>query len=283
MPGQQHDTINVIIRESPKLALWALRTVAGLDLEGPGELSVATGEINNRVSADRQADTLIVQGPQHQPHRLFVCEVESRLSHRKLRQCLRYAATLWVRHEAPVHVVIFSPDPRAGEFPASVSLTAGALTTTLSLCIAGPDQIPAITDPESVAADPSLATLSVMAHGADEEVDRAYMQGLDSLPDGDRKRYLEHAFGIIDRSTQRTLEALMARVDWPVNSNFAKKHYGAGEVNRAIRCLLKVLESRDVQLSADERKRIVECEDLEQLDDWLGRAARAICADELFA
>ncbi|MBW8482142.1 hypothetical protein [Actinomadura parmotrematis] len=73
------------------------------------------------------------------------------------------------------------------------------------------------------------------------------------------------------------------RVDHPFDSYFARKYYRAGQVSGALSVLLNVLEARDVRLSAEQRKRVVECDDLEQLRDWLVRAANAVRADEIFA
>jgi len=62
-------------------------------------------------------------------------------------------------------------------------------------------------------------------------------------------------------------------------SDFARRHVSVGKAQ----AVLQVLEARRVTLSESDRNRIVECTDMHQLDEWLGRAATADSIDEVLA
>ncbi|SPT58904.1 Uncharacterised protein [Actinomadura madurae] len=77
-------------------------------------------------------------------------------------------------------------------------------------------------------------------------------------------------------------------------SDFALKHIAEGkaegkaegriegEVEGEIKVLLVVLEARGFTIDDDLRQRITNCKDLQQLDNWVRRAATAQTLDEIF-
>ncbi|HMA97006.1 MAG TPA: hypothetical protein VKP30_30185 [Polyangiaceae bacterium] len=54
-----------------------------------------------------------------------------------------------------------------------------------------------------------------------------------------------------------------------------------GRTEGMARSILAVLEARSIPVAPELRTRIMDCSDLEQLSEWLRRAARATSADEL--
>ncbi|MQY04486.1 hypothetical protein [Actinomadura macrotermitis] len=285
MPGRQHDAINDLIREHPDLALWALRTVADIDLEPPGPLRTISGELNDRVSRDRQADTILADGPDNGLRNLLITEVETKLSTRKLEQCLHYATILVIQHDRPVYVVVFTPDAQADKYAAPVTLTRGGLSITLTPTLVGPDQLPVITDPAQVVADPALAALALMAHGKTEGVIRTFIEGLDTIKsrespgdNGHAMRYFDYAIDVAPFSIRRLLERDIMRTELPIRSEFAKTYIAKGE----IKAILSVLDARGLEVSSAAREQITGCTDLDQLETWVRRAAIIQTADELF-
>lgn len=99
------------------------------------------------------------------------------------------------------------------------------------------------------------------------------------------------------------MERIMESTTWPVYSPFARQHYGKGlETGRAegreegweegrrrgraegeARAVLTIMEARGIPVSEDDRAFIMECTDLERLDEWVRRAATATSAADLFA
>ncbi|ROO83487.1 hypothetical protein EDD29_0990 [Actinocorallia herbida] len=56
-----------------------------------------------------------------------------------------------------------------------------------------------------------------------------------------------------------------------------------GAAQAAAEAVIKVLRARDILVTQPARERILACEDGDQLDRWLERAANATHVDELFA
>ena len=76
----------------------------------------------------------------------------------------------------------------------------------------------------------------------------------------------------------------------PYRSDFARFHYAKGyEVGLAkakaeswVGAILIVLPARGIAVTPDQESRIRQCTDLDQLDEWLQRAATADSADQVF-
>ncbi|MBO3748917.1 hypothetical protein J5X84_22800 [Streptosporangiaceae bacterium NEAU-GS5] len=168
-------------------------------------------------------------------------------------------------------------------------MVAGDLTVTLTTCVCGPNQIPAITRAEEVAADPALATLSVMQHGARKEVSEAFLAGLDSLDLDDAPRYYEYGHDMASLAGKRMLEELMTTATWPVFSPFAKEHFGKGKAEGVAEgiaegmatAIVTFLLARGLTPTADEQKQIKKTTDQARLDNWIRRAGTVTSVAEL--
>jgi hypothetical protein len=74
---------------------------------------------------------------------------------------------------------------------------------------------------------------------------------------------------------------------WPVYSPFAKKHYGEGRAEGRIdaerEAVLDVLATRDLAPTEDDRQRILDCTDFDQLKTWLRKAVTVAEVSDLFS
>ncbi|MFI0448124.1 hypothetical protein [Actinomadura sp. 6N118] len=75
----------------------------------------------------------------------------------------------------------------------------------------------------------------------------------------------------------------MKSAPWPASSPFAKEHERRGEEKGERRALLTVLNARGLEVSAVERERITSCCDIDQLQEWVRRAATMEATAELFS
>jgi len=55
-----------------------------------------------------------------------------------------------------------------------------------------------------------------------------------------------------------------------------------GEIEGEIKLLLRILRSRGIDITDEQRQRISECKNPEQIETWADRALTATSADELF-
>lgn len=190
----------------------------------------------------------------------------------------------------PVTVLCVCPDPDVAAWygePIETGLS-GYVFRAVAL---GPREVPVITDSEAVVAQPELAMLGVMAHGRNRRVLQTFADALKAVKDDEHAlRYYEYAYVMASPAARRVLEEIVSSTDWPVYSPFAKEHYGRGkadgleegEARGEAKSILTILAARQIEVSEDVRARILGCTDMEQLDEWLRRAAVANSVTDLF-
>ncbi|MGI5233229.1 hypothetical protein [Actinoallomurus sp. CA-142502] len=294
MPSPQHDIINQLFRDHPRLAVDILHDVMGVDVPVDRPVRVESNDFNDRPSKDFQPDTVIVVGSPREPVHGIIVEVQQEKTEAKRRQLPRYAAALWLMLRCPVTVLCVCPDADAAAWyaePIETSLPGFVLRAV----VLGPKQVPVITDLEVVAAHPELAALGVMVHGRNQEVLRTFAYALKAVEDSEHGVYYsEYAYVMATPEAQSVLRKIMASTDWPVFSPFAKEHYGRGkadgleegrtegEAKGEVKSILTILAARQIEVSEDVRARICGCTDIEQLDMWLKRAAVANSVTDIF-
>ncbi|GGM95280.1 hypothetical protein GCM10010106_50040 [Thermopolyspora flexuosa] len=290
MPSLLHDTINLIFRENPGLAVELLHDHLGADIPADQPVQVAPADLNDRPSRDMHPDTVLTIGPRQEPCHAIVLEVQQDLTAGKRNALPRYAAALWLRLDCPVTVLVVCPDRTVADgYRAPIRTTLPGYTHTP--VVLGPDQIPVITDARQAATDLPLATLSVPAHGEHRRVVEAFVSAITHTPGDHATQYYEYAHAIVSAPVKRLLEEKMATSGtWIVSSPFAKEHFGRGleqgraegEVKGEAKAVLAFLEARGISVSDDVRKRIDQCTDPEVLLTWARRAATATRAHDIF-
>ncbi|WP_344162295.1 hypothetical protein [Nocardiopsis rhodophaea] len=293
MPSPLHDTLNELFRDRPSLAVELIRELD--DVELPEGLPVHLGDnnLNDRPSKDLFPDTVVLVGSKHQPLHAIVVEIQQEKSESKRKQLPRYAAALWLFLQCPVSVLIVCPTQKAAdEYARPIPTTLPGYM--LQSVVVGPNDIPVLTDAEAVIADPQLAVMGIMAHGARRRVVEAFVAGLQKMDAQAAPRYYEYAYRTAAPLARRLLEEIMSSTSWPVYSPFAREHYGRGQedgrkegrnegrTEEAVRMLLLALEVRGIEISDEIRNRITTCTDCEQIETWLRRALTADRADDVF-
>ncbi|MEV4252384.1 hypothetical protein AB0J52_04355 [Spirillospora sp. NPDC049652] len=289
MPGRRHDGVRAVLHAHPELSSWALATFMGAELPDM-PWTIGDNEANTRPSRDFHSDVVTIGGQPQEPACLVINEFETTLSERKLERCVEYAAAWWLYHSKPpagVHVVVFTPDPRADEYRRTVSVRCGALTLTVELCIVGPNQIPKLETAGQVATDPSVAALSVMAHGHLDGTCELFLGGLQGVGDPEyAMRYIDYALEMVEGAAKSNLEVLLSMsTDNEVVSEFKRTQQAIGEAigeaKGKAQAALQILERRGLKVSADMWARADACADLEQAERWFKRSFDVERAEDL--
>jgi hypothetical protein len=273
----------------PVLAGLVLRECANADLPSGLPARLEQARFNDRLSADFDADVVVVDGPARDPVHGTIVEIQQDKSEEKRQQLARYAVALWQMIRSPVDVLVICPDQAVADFyarPIRTTLPGYVLTARA----VGPSQTPPITDPAKVASAPGLAVLSVVMHGEEPGVCEAFVAGLASVPPEGGSAYYETAHAACSVSTRSVLEDLVSTTTWLVSSPFAKEHFGRGKAEGLAEgkaegeaaAVLLVLEARGLEVTPAENARITACTDLDQLRTWVTRAATATDVSELF-
>jgi hypothetical protein len=122
------------------------------------ELCQASGisdTYNTRPSDDLVPDITVVVGPDDEPLRVVIVEVQSEKLASKRRQIPRYAMAAWIWHECPVDVLVICPDEKTAAWYAE------PLPTALGDCLYRPKPllaagVPFVRDAAAVAKDPAM-------------------------------------------------------------------------------------------------------------------------------
>lgn len=293
MPSPLHDTLNLLFRNRPR---FALEMCQALRIPVPDDLpvQVVSNELNDRPSIDLYPDTVITVGPRLHPVHAIIVEVQQRESASKRESLPRYAAALWLQMNCPVTVLVICPDQRTADW-AEKPIDTNLPGYRLRCGVIGPASIPRVTQIPQAAEHPELAALSVMTHGEDISVVKAFLAALEYLPADHAPQYYEYAYRLASQAARRLMEEIMESTTWPVYSPFAKEHFGKGReeglaeglaegrVEGEARAVLAVLDARGIAISDSERAFIQACTDLVLLDEWVRRAATATTTADLFA
>jgi hypothetical protein len=166
--------------------------------------------------------------------------------------------------------------------------------------VAGPDNLPVITDARTVAKNLPLAVLSALAHARSRDGDvilEAISSALQELLETDPAT-AKYFFDFLEVTLGKTpagekWKAIMSTFVsyFPGRGTVRETAYlegkaegeAEGEAKGEAKGILLVLEVRGIQVPDSVRERITTCTDLDRMDAWLERSRTVERAEDLFA
>lgn len=281
MPSPWHDTISNLVEERPGFIIEVARDWLDIDTTPglPGRLGPTV--FNTRPSKDLIADMVVLAGPAYDVAHVVVVEAQQEPSPEKLRKLPKYAMAAHLQYDCPADVLMICPDKKTADWYGQ-AIPTNVDSALFYPRVLFPQQVPKITDPGEVAAEPERAVLSVAYHGDDPAVANAFVSGVGTLGGKRAPQYYEYGFSMSSAGVRDILRRIMSTTHWPVYSPFAKEHFGKGQVEDRRDSILEVLEERGLEVTAPQRKRINDCADLDQLKKWHKAAVTAASTDDLF-
>jgi hypothetical protein len=281
MVSSPHEAMHRIFQEHPDL-FSRVSEVLGVDFGPPTSVTVLPTDLTEARPLERRVDTLL---------RLETEEsyllTKYRLQPILLVVCQDRATAEWAAR--PVH---FGPR----QWP----------LLTLRPLVAGPHNMPVITDPAEARKDLALATLSAITHGKGPDIGailKAMTTALQDEPDAVKNPIIE----FISQGLGKLPAAALWRKLVAVDLSFYKSPLfqeirdeardkgreegreegreagrDEGQAQRAAEDVLAVLAERGIDVPEDARERINGCGDLEILRHWLRRAVTAPAAEDIF-
>ncbi len=288
MPSTVHAALVDLFRAQPALFHVVLRE-AGIVLPPGGTYEITESTLPVQVSA-LHADLAVSFRDDAGMQRLVVLlEVQLTLDRDKPHRWLLYQATAQDRHRCDVIVLVVTPEAGVAQWarrPTSVGPHGWYAPLVL-----GPEGLLHLDESSSPSAMPELAVLSAMAR-SDADVHptflRHVLEALTHLEDEDRaKRYFDLLCSRLGDAMMRLVEDSM--VSGEPMSEFLKKYYregradglAAGKAEALAQATLKVLTSRSIPITEEQRTLLLLCRDAERLERWFEQAFTVQSVDEL--
>ncbi|MBU6535569.1 hypothetical protein ACFUIW_11855 [Streptomyces sp. NPDC057245] len=216
---------------------------------------------------------------------LLLIEAQDRRDHRRPAHWAHHAAYLWAEYRLPTALLIVCPDQDTARWAAQPVASGPVQPPALTLhpFVAGPADLPLITDPEKIRADPTLTALSAVMHPSAQGIGSALdtlSTVLRDLPDIDANPLIA--------LTAQGLHTHPTGIIWKhfVSAIILDREREKDRVERITKFrtehLLLLLGERGLVLSEITRKEVADCQDPETLLRWLLRAVTASTTEEIF-
>ncbi|MEZ3177208.1 hypothetical protein KYY02_00325 [Streptomyces pimonensis] len=172
MVSPPHEAMHRIFQHDPGLFSRVSRFL-GVDIPTPVKATALPTDLTETNPVERRVDTLLRFETAEQGAFLLAVEAQSRKHPDKPASWAYYTAYLWTKYRLPTALLVVCQDHATAKW-AEQSVSCGPPqmpTLTLHPVVAGPHNMPVITDPEEARADLALASLAAITHAAEPVVD----------------------------------------------------------------------------------------------------------------
>ncbi|MGW6904687.1 hypothetical protein [Streptomyces sp. NPDC054940] len=293
MVTSAHEGMHRIFQERPEI-LAPVFGVLGVPLSAKATVDAVTTDVTETRPLERRVDTVLRIGPSDGEDFLLAVEAQSGKVAGKEWSWAYYIGYLQAKYGLPVLLLVVCQDRAtakwaAGPFDCGTSGWTALRTYPL---VAGPDNLPVITDARTAAKNLPLAVLSALAHTRSRDGDailEAISSALQELLETDPAT-AKYFFDFLEVTLGKTpagekWKAIMSTFVsyFPGRGTVRETAYLEGKVEDRALLILRALEKRGIAVPEDTRERITSCTDLDTLTLWFDRSLTATAAVDLFA
>ncbi|MCG8966445.1 hypothetical protein [Streptomyces sp. CL12-4] len=287
MVSPPHEAMHRIFQHDPGLFSRVSRFL-GIDVPKPTGATALPTDLTEASPVERRVDTLLRFETAEQGPFLLAVEAQGKKDPDKPASWAYYVSYLRTKYRLPTALLVVCQDHATARW-AQQAVSSGPPqlpTLTLTPLVAGPHNMPVITDPEEARADLVLAGLAAITHAAEPAVDailKALSTALRDAPEDVADPIVEFtAQGLGNRPAKHLWRNLVA-----VDLSFYKSYISEeirdeGRAQGRAEDVLLVLEQRGLDISDAVRTRVTECGDPNLLRHWLARAVTAPKAEAIF-
>ncbi|MEV0014016.1 RpnC/YadD family protein [Streptomyces tendae] len=273
-------------------AVRSKRRSPPFDIPKPIGATALPTDLTEASPVERRVDTLLRFETAGQGPFLLAVEAQVKKDPDKPASWAYYVSYLWTKYRLPAALLVVCQDHATAKWAQQPVASGPAQLPTLTLrpLVAGPHNMPVITDPDEARADLVLASLAAITHAAEPVVNailKALSTALRDAPEDIAAPIVEFtAHGLGNRPARHLWRNLVA-----VDLSFYKSYISEeirdegreqGRAQQGAQDVLLVLEQRGLDVSDEVRTRITECGDPEVLRHWLARAVTAASAEAVF-
>ncbi|MGW4199833.1 hypothetical protein [Streptomyces sp. NPDC004726] len=291
MVSSPHEAMHRIFQEYPGLFAGVCQ-VLGLDFAPPTSVTVLPTDLTETKPVERRVDTLLRFDTEDEGAFLLAVEAQGKKDPDKPGSWAYYLSYLHTKYRLPPLLLVVCQDRATAEWAAR-PVTIGPSqwpSMTLRPLVAGPHNIPMVTNPTEAGKDLVFATLSVITHAADPDVGailKALSTALRDAPEAIADPIVELiAQGLGNRPAAKYWRNLVA-VDLSfyksaISEEIRDEGRAQGQVQRGAEDVLLVLELRGINVSDEVREQVTNCDDPDISRTWLARAITATTAEDIF-
>ncbi|WP_172607755.1 hypothetical protein [Streptomyces spongiicola] len=296
MVSSSHEAMHRIFQDHPGL-FSGVSEVLGVDFAPPTSVTVLPTDLTETRPLERRVDTLLRLETEEDEPILLAVEAQGRRDPDKPANWAYYASYLLAKYRLQPMLLVVCQDRATAEWAARPVRFGPPQWPLLTLrpLVAGPHNMPVLTDPADVRKDLALATLSAITQAANPDIGailkamtnvlrdtpavlanpivELIAQGLGTYPAADTWRKLV----AVDLSFYKSPLSEELRDEGRAEGR------AEGEARRAAEDVLDVLAERGIAVPEEVRERVVGCGDPDTLRRWLRRAVTAPSADAIFA
>ncbi|MFF3894983.1 hypothetical protein ACFYY3_17630 [Streptomyces sp. NPDC001812] len=283
MLSSSHEALHRIFQEDPGLFARAVRGL-GVSFPPPVSASPLPTDLTENRPMERRVDTEDGE---------FILAVESqgkRASDKPASwaYCLSH---LYAEYGIPPVLLVVCADRSTAAWAARQVDIGPPQWPSLTLrpLVLGPDSLPVIASPDEAARDIPLTVLSAALHRRDPDADARLnalakaLKGLSADDEDTAGTFIELTGQGLGKTPAADLWRHLMAVDLSFfQSETAQRLRGEGRIEGRTEDILRLLDGRGIEVSAEELERIAGCGDLDTLDVWFTRAITATSAAEVF-
>ncbi|MER6621484.1 hypothetical protein [Streptomyces sp. NPDC000931] len=291
MVSSPHEAMHRIFQQYPGL-FSGVSEVLGIDLPTPASVTVLPNDLTETSPVERRVDTLLRLDPEDGEPLLLAVEAQSGKNPDKPAGWAYYASYVLNKYRLQPLLLVVCQDRATAEWAArEVSFGPRQWPLlTLRPLVAGPHNMPVITDPTEVRKDLALATLSAITHAAHPDAG-AILKSMTTVLRDTPQDIADPIVELIAQGLGKRPAADLWRKLVAVDLSFYKSYLSEeirdegraeGAARRAAEDVLDILEVRGIDIPEAVRERVTDCDDPEILRHWHRRAVTAPTAEEIF-
>ncbi|WGD41355.1 hypothetical protein [Streptomyces cathayae] len=289
MLSSSHEALHRIFQEDPGLFARAVRGL-GVSFPPPVSASPLPTDLTENRPMERRVDTLLRMDTEDGEFILAVESQGKRASDKPASwaYCLSH---LYAEYGIPPVLLVVCADRSTAAWAARQVDIGPPQWPSLTLrpLVLGPDSLPVIASPDEAARDIPLTVLSAALHRRDPDADAILnalakaLKGLSADDEDTAGTFIELTGQGLGKTPAADLWRHLMAVDLSFfQSETAQRLRGEGRIEGRTEDILRLLDGRGIEVSAEELERIAGCGDLDTLDVWFTRAITATSAAEVF-
>ncbi|MFD6172691.1 hypothetical protein [Streptomyces coeruleorubidus] len=288
MVSSSHEAMHRIFQDHPGL-FSRVSEVLGIDFSPPTSVTVLPTDLTEARPLERRVDTLLRLETEDDEPLLLAVEAQGKKDPDKPASWAYYASYLLTKYRLQPLLLVVCQDRATAEWAARPVRFGPRQWPLLTLrpLVAGPHNMPVLTDPAEVRKDLALATLSAITHVSHPDIG-AILKAVTTVLRDTPHPIADPIVELIAQGLGKHPAAEMWRNLVAVDLSFYKSYISEeiraeGEARRAAEDVLEVLDVRGIDVPTAVRDRIVNCGDPETLRRWHRRAVVAPSAEQIFS